>query len=149
MRLPTLLALLFVWSNPVQAAVVTECKSPSGYAYYVEGGLVDKKSSGWTEDKISGGRTILVRESSGTYDIIFSDSMERTISSREDGADIIVVHDSSTRKVLIINYPNNTMETWTFHLDSSGSGFAALSQSKYGVSVTVQKHSLMVAQCSR
>ena len=53
------------------------------------------------------GSDLLVRDSDKKqFDLIFSDAMNRTVSSREDGAQILLVSESEQTLVLLLNYPH-------------------------------------------
>jgi len=128
------------------ADVITRCGESDGYTYYVEGGAVQKNQSDWRADKISGS-SLLVREGD-KYDIIFTDSAKRTISSTEDGARIVPISLPPEPLVLLVIYPRTLAETWVFDIDSSGRGFVTFHQARYGA-VLIKKHSVMRAECSK
>ena len=48
-----LFLFILVLSNNLFAADIANCSNPSGYAYYPELGMIDKRISGWNKDKIS------------------------------------------------------------------------------------------------
>src|SRR5579864_7353875 len=102
MGILTSLILLLFGASSVLAEVVTRCDSPQGYSYYVGGSLVQKKDAGWVKDGISNGSYLVTRDVNGKYDIIFSDAVNRTISSNEDGGDVIVISKSDDHLVLLV-----------------------------------------------
>lgn len=132
---------------PAHAAVITRCGASEGYAYYVEGALVPKNKAGWTKDAITGGSHLLLKDGE-TFDIIFTDAMKRTVSSREDGGQIIRIAENGGTYVILVNYPNS-VETWVFNLDSNGKGVVTFHQARYGDAVPVRKHSVMRASCAK
>lgn len=81
-----------------------------------------KDKSGWQKDGISKGSYIVTRDAAGEYDIIFTDALNRTVSSREDGGSIIVVSQSDSHLILVINYPEMNIETWYFNIGQRGVG---------------------------
>jgi hypothetical protein len=81
-----LFLLILIFSRNVFAVDIANCSNPSGYAYYPELGMIDKKMSGWNKDKISNGITKVTRNDKGEYDIVFVDATKNIISSREDGS---------------------------------------------------------------
>ena len=95
------------------------------------------------------GSYFLTHDADGKYDIIFSDALNRTISSREDGGNVIVVSKSDNHLVLVVAYPEINVETWHFRIDRSGAGELSTSQTRYGNASIIKKHSLMVATCSK
>lgn len=143
------LVLLVLGPSSVFADIVTKCDSPHGYSYFVAGSFVPKKEAGWVEDGISKGSYLVTRDADGKYDIIFSDAINRTISSREDGGEVVVISKSDNRLVLVVAYPEMNVETWYFRIDLSGTGELTVSQARYGEASFINKHSLMKAACSK
>ena len=131
------------------AGVVTKCEEPDGYAYYFSGLIVPKDKAGWQKDGISKGSYLVTRDAAGEFDIIFTDALKRTISSREDGGQIVAVSQSDDHLILVVLYPEMSVETWYFKLDSRGLGKVTVSQARYGTTAVTNKHSLMTASCSR
>jgi len=111
--------------------------------------LLPRDKAGWQKDGISKGSYLVTRDADGKYDIIFSDAIKQTKSSREDGGDVIVVSKSDDRLVLLVNYPEMNVETWYFRIDSRGGGEVTVSQARYGEDAMINKHSLMRAVCSK
>jgi hypothetical protein len=130
------------------AKIVTRCEGGRGYGYYIEGGAVPSDRAGWTEDCISHGSYLLLRDRDG-FDIIYSDSTGATISSRDDGAIIELVSEEGPNIVISLNYANRHFEVWAFELDASGRGEVTFHQARFGTEAPVRKHSLMRASCSR
>jgi len=131
------------------ADVVTKCDSPQGYSYFIPGSRVHKKDEGWVQDGISNGSYLVTRDADGQYDIIFTDAVNRTISSREDGGKIIVISESDKQLVLVVAYPEMNVETWYFRINQSGVGELTVSQARYGKEAIINKHSLFKAICSK
>jgi hypothetical protein len=132
-----------------QSPVVTRCTAPSGHSYFYPSLLVKGSAAGWQQDGISNGQYLILRDKDGVYDIVFSDAMNRTISSKGDGGQVIVINESGGRLVLLVSYPGMNIETWMFALDEKGIGTATVSQARYGDAAVVKKHSLMSASCRR
>lgn len=145
---PLMLAVVAsIASATVHAQLITRCGESAGHEYYYSGGLVSTKDAGWAVGKISGGQMILMKAGEG-YDVLYSDAMGRTASSKEDGANIITVHDVPGSTTLVINYPGISVETWVFRLDASGTGELTYSQARYNGART-SKHNLLRAACSK
>jgi hypothetical protein len=144
----SVLALLATSAN-AQTSVVTRCMNPLGHAYYSAGGLVAPKDAGWQRDAITNGQYLLVREKDGKFDIVFTDATRRTMSTKEDGGQVLVAHDADDKIVLLIIYPQMSIETWVFTLNSSGIGKVSVSQARYGDRSVIRKHSLMAADCRK
>jgi hypothetical protein len=147
-RIITAVCVLLVGTGYASAAIVTSCGAPEGYTYFDRGDLVPKAEAGWTKDKISAGRYILMREKED-FDIVYMDAAKRTVSSKEDGANIIKVTEKPGTVVLILNYPGTNIETWVFKIDGKGEGSVMVSQQRYGDSAPIVKYSLMRAVCSK
>ena len=132
-----------------QINIVTRCGAAAGRGYFLEGGGITSKDSGWQNESISKGQTLLVLTGPNSYDIVFTDATGRTISSREDGATIIVIGAVADRLTLLVNYPEMNVETLMFVLDTAGKGSVTFSQARYGEAAPFRKHSLLYAQCRR
>ena len=132
-----------------QPPIVTRCTGPTGHGYFYPGAFVKGKAAGWQKEQITNGQYLVLRDKEGAYDIVFTDALNRTISAKGDGGQVIVVNDAGGRLVLLVNYPKMNIETWMFTLDERGTGTASVSQARYGEAAMIQKHALMVASCSR
>ena len=136
-------------TSTVLAGVVTKCEAPEGYSYYFNSQLVPSDKAGWKKDAVSKGSYLVTRDAGGEYDIIFTDVLNRTISSREDGGRIVTVSYSDEHLIIIVNYPEKNVETWYFEIDHGGVGKVTISQARYGSDSLIKKHSLMIAGCSK
>jgi len=136
------------WSCTASSGVITKCDASEGYSYFVEGGLVPKNKAGWTKDQTSKGSYLLLRDGDA-FDIIFSAAVDRTISSREDGARIVPIFEEAGTYVFIVNYPRKHVEIWAFTLDSSGRGFVIFHQARYGLGFPIRKHTVFRAPCNK
>ncbi len=137
-----------VWASQTNAAVVTRCGASEGYAYMEEGGFVPKNKAGWTKDAITGGSHLLLKDGDN-FDIIYTDATKRTISSREDGGQIIRISESGGTYVILVNYPGKLVETWVFNLDRDGRGVVTFHQARYGDHFPIRKHSVLRASCEK
>src|SRR5258706_9447945 len=99
MRTIGLLLALLSCTLQTNAAVITQCREPQGYVY-LEGPLVPKGKIGWTQDKTTGGAYLLLKDGEN-FDVIFSDATKRTISSREDGGQVIRITESDGTYVIL------------------------------------------------
>ena len=149
MRYIAAVALALLAAPTFAQSVVTRCTSPSGHGWYPQQPLVDKSKAGWQADKITDGSYLLLRKDDGSFDIIFTDATKRTISSRDDGAQMVTLRDGGGKIVVLVNYPDMNIETWYFRLNDAGSGEVTVSQARYGDRAFVTKHSLMRAECAR
>jgi hypothetical protein len=141
--------LVLFGANSALADVVTKCDSIQGYSYYVAGPLVEQDAAGWKKDGISSGNFLVIREANENYDIVVTDSLNRTKSSREEGGEVSVVSKSDSHLVLIVGHPSMNVETYYFRLNQKGKGELTVSQARYGEEARINKHSLMRATCSK
>lgn len=126
---------------------LAECGGWIGKAYYPFTGIVPKKDSGWTDDKMSGGASLLLRRPDGSLDIIFRDATGGIYSAAEEGATIKVVRPLPSAVTLTVDYePTGDLEIYTYVRDEDGRAQMILSQSKG--SEMMQKAGLYTADCS-
>ena len=151
----TITSLLFTaWlSSPAvayaQSNIVTRCTGIEGYGYYVEGPLVEAKNAGWQRDGVKNG-SFLVTRTGQDCDIVYVDSANRTVSTREDGGTIVAIVDKPAALVLVSTYPRTGLtELWTLRLNESGRGTLMHSLHRYGEGLPIERYSLMRAQCSK
>lgn len=67
---------------------LARCESPAGFANYHFAGIVQKKDSGFHEDKISNAAFSLVQLSKDEFDVRFVDVTKKIISTIEDGGQV-------------------------------------------------------------
>jgi hypothetical protein len=140
---------LAVASAHSQASVVTRCTNPSGHAYFYSGGIVPATNAGWQRDGITNGQYLLLRDKDGGFDVVYSDAMGRTVSTKEDGGTVLIAHDAEEKIVLLVIYPKMNIETWMFMINSRGVGKVSVSQARFGDEAVARKHSLMAGDCRR
>ena len=141
-------ALTLAASATALATDIASCGDPEGHAYFPEHGLVGKKDSGWSIDKITGGITKLVKLSEGEYDILFVDATRDIISSKGDGATIIPLNNGEKVFSVLVVYPGKTAEIYTFLQDGSGNLEFIQTTSRAGDGVLITKASVMRGTCS-
>jgi hypothetical protein len=126
---------------------IAACENPSGYIYYPYISPVPKDKSGWIEDKITGGKSILVKNQSG-LDLIYIDSVKKTpLSSVDDGGKVILLRKTGNQISVLVNYESVT-EIYTYWRTDGGQLQYSIIQSKNGmVSGTVSKSGVMVGTC--
>lgn len=126
---------------------VATCKEPSGYSYYHEGGMLSKKDSGFTEDKITGGLFTLVRIGQKEYDLLFVDASKSITSTKQEGGRIQLLRRGRNDATFLVVYPNST-ELFTFYKENnSGSERFDMLQSKGGA-MPIHKSTVMTGSCS-
>lgn len=123
---------------------IAACQNPRGYIYYPVFFPVTKDKSGWIEDKISGGKSILTLNAKGEYDIIFIDAVRnQPVSSKEDGGTVILLRKSLKEIAVLVAY-DKVAEIYTYWKSDDGQLQYSILQSKGG---TVSKSGAMVGSC--
>jgi hypothetical protein len=143
-----LFLLILIFSRNVFAVDIANCSNPSGYAYYPELGMIDKKMSGWNKDKISNGITKVTRNDKGEYDIVFVDATKNIISSREDGGGVFLLNQGKSSFSILVVYQGKTAEIYSFLKNNSGKLEYLHITSRAGDLIPIAKSSLMQGECS-
>lgn len=129
----------------VYSETIVNCSNPKGHTYFRYQGLVEKELSGWTEDKIAGGKFTVTKNKDEDFDILFFDAKKKITSSRDSGANIFQLSNDGVSFNLLSIYENSTIELYSFWIDNSGEMKFSLSQSKNGL---FPKSTLLVGECS-
>ena len=126
---------------------IAACENPKGFVYYPYISPVPKDKSGWIEDKITGGKSILVKNPSG-LDLVFIDSVKKTpLSSVEDGGKVILLRRTTNQISVLVDYQSVT-EIYTYWRTDDGQLQYSIIQSKNGmVPGTLSKSGVMVGTC--
>jgi len=123
---------------------IAACQNPKGYIYYPYISPVPKNKSGWIEDSITGGKSILSKNSNGQLDIIFIDSVRNTpISSMEDGGKVILLRRSYNQISVLVSY-DAVSEIYTYWKTEDGQLQYSHLQSKGG---QISKSGAMIGTC--
>lgn len=146
MKLILFIALSLI-STSSFAVEIASCYNPSGKAYYPELGLVTKKDSGWSDDKITGGIIKLSKIGEDKYDIVFVDATKKIISAIEDGGKVLMLSRGKNSVTFMVIYPGQTAEVYTFLKNSSGKFEYIHMTSRSGDTVIITKASLMRGDC--
>ncbi len=147
-----LLATVFALSALVSATsaqTIATCQDPDGYSYYHYSGVVPKGSSGFTQDKITGGRVSLQKLGAQKYDIVFSDAASQAKSTVADGGEVILLRKGRNDATFGNFYPGGVIEIYTFWVDADGQKKYDLVQSKGGNVNPIHKISILVGMCSQ
>ena len=138
-----LMLLMPISSAAFAETKITSCQSYAGYGYYPFVNPISKNNSGWKEDKTTGGKTSLVMQESGKYDVIFADSMRPRVSATEDGGTVVLLRKSPKDIAVLVNYLM-VAEIYTFWKTDDGQLQYSLVQSKGG---TISKTGAYVGTC--
>jgi hypothetical protein len=140
------IVLIFLSFN-IHAQTIANCKNPEGYAYYHHQGIVPKKSSGFQEDKITGGITTIKKMANGKFDILIVDIRKKIISMVDDGATVMLLRTGEKDATFLLYFPNMTIEIYTIWIDGEGNQKFDILQSKGGDAMPVHKSAVLVGGC--
>jgi hypothetical protein len=136
--------LLIVYQIGYSQTQISACENPKGFVYYPYISPTPKNRTGWTEDAITGGKSILMKTSNGQYDIVFIDSVKNLpISSIEDGGKVILLRRSNNQISVLVNY-DSVSEIYTYWRTDDGKLQYSLIQSKGGL---ISKSGVLVGSC--
>ena len=133
---------------PANASDIASCSDPSGKGYFPEVGLVGKKDSGWSDEKITGGITKVAKVAENEYDVLFVDTRKDIISARRDGGRVFLLNRGKSAFSLLVVYPGTTAEVYTFLKNNSGQLEYIQTLSRAGDAVPITKASVMRGNCS-
>lgn len=137
-----------ICSFHAHAADIASCSDPSGKGYFPEIGLVGKKDSGWSDEKITGGITKVAKLGKNEYDILFVDARKDIVSARQDGGRVLLLNQGENVFSMLVVYPGTTAEVYTFLKDNSGKLEYVHTLSRAGDGVVITKASVMRGNCS-
>ena len=142
-RLMVLLGI-FILSPDIFANTLTvSCGESKGYAYFFEGGLVDKKNSGFSEDGINGGLTSLtLNDNNG--DVLFKDATGILKSASSQGAVVLTLNAGENGINWVVIFPDGAIEIYSLNISS----MKMVSYRNTVGNALVAKNSLMVSNCS-
>ena len=102
---------LFIGGEAIGETVIS-CGASKGYSFFLQNSSLDY-DAGWSEDGISNGKIILVKEGED-FDILFDDIIGG-YGYREDGADVFMLGLQNGKiTILIVHY--NYSDLYTFDL---------------------------------
>jgi hypothetical protein len=129
------------------AQTITNCRNPSGYAYYNHSGITSKKESGFQSDKITGGITSFVKLPDGKFDINIVDIRKQIISFTQDGGRVVLLRSGKSDATFLHLHPGMVIELYSFWLESDGKAKFSMIQSKGGDGMPIHKSSVLVGDC--
>ena len=139
-----LLFLSFFSITTYSQSQIAGCENLKGYVYYPYVYPIPKNKSGWVQDSMTGGKSVLVRNTNGQLDILFTDSVTKTpVSTIDDGGKVILLGNTFNRITVLISYQSVT-EIYTYWKTDDNQLQFSLIQSKGG---TVPKSGVLVGTC--
>ena len=109
--------------------------------------MVQKSSSGFQKDSITGGITTIKRLSDGAFDILIIDARKTVISMAQDGGKILMIRKGDKDATFLHYFPGKVIEIYSIWLDKEGKAKFSLLQSKGGDDMRVHKSSVLVGDC--
>ena len=150
MSIRVLVVLTFIlFPHSVFAQIITSCQNPQGKAFYHFSGLTPRENSGWQDDKITGGITMLQKLDNDKYDILFVDIRKKVLSLTQDvGGSVKLFRKGAKDASFLYYFPGRVLEIYTFWQDSEGNYKLDIISSKGG-SWVIHKSSILVADCAK
>jgi hypothetical protein len=139
--------MLVLVSCSAMAEIIAQCSNQSGKSYYPLVGMMDKSRAGWTDDGITGGLVTLSKLGKDDYDILFIDAYKQVISSKQDGAKVMMLSHGHNDVSFLIVYMGKTAEIYTFLVDKVGKAEFIQTTSRGGDDVLFPKASLFRGNC--
>lgn len=127
-------SILFVCGSSKAETIIT-CSNLTGSTYYSYKGIVPKGKAGWMQDGIKGGKFALSKDADDQLDILYTDATGRVVSSRQDGGTVVGIGSNPNSIVVMVNYPNTTVEVFHFSKINDGTYELLFQQTKYGMGV--------------
>ena len=75
---------------------------------------------GWTDDKLSEGRTTLTRSQEGKLDITYTDVTKGVYSSRSEGAEVFLARQEVGETAILVACPGKTIEIFDYVRKGNG-----------------------------
>jgi len=119
------------------------CGASNGYAYYFEGGLVDRANSGFSEDGISGGKISLTLNEKGNGDILTIDATGGIKSAISQGAKVLVLPTEGSGVNWLAMYGDGTLEVYSYNGNTNK---VATYRNTVGATL-LAKNSLFISDC--
>jgi hypothetical protein len=128
------LAVVFGLScAPTWAANIAQCGASGGWAYFPASKLVKERDADtWVQDRISSGRIVLAKGQDGSYDLLYGDVASPINSAKGDGGIIALVGRTSDSITVIVNYANQSFESYAFRNRPDGVQEVLWTSIKYG-----------------
>lgn len=126
--------------------IIAHGESPQGKSYFAYTRLVSKKDSGWQDNGIKKGIFEVVMEE-GSLDIRYVDAAKRSMSSRADGGQVTLLNKAENEVAVLVYYPGNGIEVYTFYIDKDGKKRFTLTQARGGANVPATQSSIFTGSC--
>ena len=138
-----LITTLLMSFSGLSNALTVSCGASNGYAYYFEGGLVQKKDSGFTKDSISNGKFSLTVNDEGEADILTIDATGTIKSATSQGGNVALFSAGDGGFNWLVAYGDGTLEVYSYNVSSNS---VAAYRNTVG-NPNIAKNSLFVSDC--
>ena len=127
--------------------IIAHGENPQGKCYFPYSGLVSKKDAGWQNHSITNG-VFAVAVSDGNLDVRFVDAAKRIRSSRADGGQVTILNKGESEISVLVYYPKNAIEVYTFYIDKDGEKKFILTQVRGGENIPITKSAILYGSCN-
>jgi hypothetical protein len=139
----SVLSLLLITTKGFSEDLSITCGESKGYAYYFEGGLVNKASSGFVEDGITGGKVSLTLNDKGESDILTLDATGVVKSATSQGGNVITLPAGEGSMNWVAIYGDGTLEVYSYNGNSNS---VASYRNTVG-NTNIAKNSIFISDC--
>jgi hypothetical protein len=126
--------------------IIAHGENPKGKSYFAYTGMVAKKDSGWKNNGIKNGIFEVVLNNN-KLDIRYVDAAKRIVSSASDGGQVTLLNKGKNEISILVNYPKNGIEVYSFYVDKDGKNKFILTQSRGGENVPIAQSSIFEGSC--
>lgn len=107
--LATSLAMLF---GTAEAEIIASCGESQGHVYFVEGGGVTDKDSGFTTDRV--GSELVLLSDGDSLDMLYGGLDKKMQSASADGATVALLGADTDNIHVLVVWPGANAETYLF-----------------------------------
>jgi len=136
-------SLLLITTNGFSEDLSITCGESTGYAYYFEGGLVNKANSGFLEDGITSGKISLTLNDKNEADILTLDATGTLKSATSQGGEVIALPAGEGSMNWVVIYGDGTLEVYSYN----GRSNSVASYRNTVGNTSIAKNSIFVSDC--
>ncbi|MBI4398791.1 MAG: hypothetical protein HY586_06670 [Candidatus Omnitrophica bacterium] len=126
--------------------VIAHGENPQGKSFFAYTGLVSKKDAGWQNAGMDNGIFEVVLND-GVLDVRFVDASKNIKSVREQGGKVTTLNKGEKEAAILVAYPAETIETYTFYTDNGGQNKFIMTQVKSGPNALITQSSIFTGAC--
>ena len=143
-----LLALSLLVAKPAFAdeRIIAHGENPQGKSFFAYTGLVSKKDAGWQNASMDKGIFEMVLNE-GVLDVRFVDASKSIKSVRAQGGNVTTLNKGEKEATILVAYPAETIETYTFYTDNEGQNKFIMTQVKSGPNALITQSSIFTGAC--